>query len=69
MNKENEVTREVVYHIRRYNPENDRAPYWAKFKVKVKPGMTVLEGLHQIKETQDNSLSWRFSCRMGICGS
>ena len=69
MNKENERTYNITYHIRRYNPEKDSAPYWSQFTVKVKPGMTVLEGLHQIKETQDNSLSWRFSCRMGVCGS
>jgi succinate dehydrogenase / fumarate reductase, iron-sulfur subunit len=69
MNKDNEITHNITYHIRRFNPEKDSVPYWGQFKVKVKPGMTVLEGLHQIKETHDNSLSWRFSCRMGVCGS
>ena len=68
MNKE-ERTYDIVYHIRRYNPEKSSTPYWEKFTVKVNPGMTVLEGLHYIKEHQDNSLSWRFSCRMGVCGS
>jgi succinate dehydrogenase / fumarate reductase iron-sulfur subunit len=31
--------------------------------------MTVLDGLLQIRESQDASLAWRFSCRMGVCGS
>ncbi len=31
--------------------------------------MTVLEGLHYIKENLDPSLAWRYSCRMGVCGS
>ncbi len=31
--------------------------------------MTVLDGLHYIKENLDPSLAWRYSCRMGVCGS
>jgi succinate dehydrogenase / fumarate reductase iron-sulfur subunit len=31
--------------------------------------MTVLDGLHAIKETQDATLAYRFSCRMAVCGS
>jgi succinate dehydrogenase / fumarate reductase iron-sulfur subunit len=31
--------------------------------------MTVLDGLLWIKEHADGTLSWRSSCRMGICGS
>jgi len=33
------------------------------------PGMTILEGLQYIREHLDATLAWRFSCRMGICGS
>jgi len=31
--------------------------------------MTVLDGLNWIKEHKDSTLSWRSSCRMGVCGS
>jgi succinate dehydrogenase / fumarate reductase iron-sulfur subunit len=31
--------------------------------------MTVLDCLHKIREEQDPSLAFRFSCRMGVCGS
>jgi succinate dehydrogenase / fumarate reductase iron-sulfur subunit len=31
--------------------------------------MTVLEALHQLKAEQEPTLSWRSSCRMGVCGS
>ena len=31
--------------------------------------MTVLDGLHYIKENLDQTLAWRYSCRMGVCGS
>jgi succinate dehydrogenase / fumarate reductase iron-sulfur subunit len=61
--------RTVNFHVRRYNPERDRTPYSQTFVVPVREGMTVLEGLHYIKENLDASLAWRYSCRMGICGS
>jgi succinate dehydrogenase iron-sulfur subunit len=68
MTKEH-TARDVKFHIRRYNPETDDKPYVQTFTVRVEPGMTVLDGLHQIKAEQDFSLAWRYSCRMGVCGS
>ena len=60
---------DVIFHIRRYNPEKDSKPYMQQFSVHVEPGMTVLDGLHQIKRKHDLTLAWRYSCRMGVCGS
>jgi succinate dehydrogenase / fumarate reductase iron-sulfur subunit len=65
----NADVRNVVFMVRRYTPERDAAPYYQNFDVPVRPGMTVLEGLHYIKENLDQSLVWRYSCRMGVCGS
>ncbi len=62
-------TAPIRFTIRRFNPETDEHPRWQEFTVKVRSGMTVLEALHQIREDQDASLSWRSSCRMGVCGS
>ena len=59
----------IIFYIRRFDPEHDEAPWLQQFTVQVERGMTILDGLHQIKETQDSSLAWRFSCRMGVCGS
>ncbi len=59
----------VSFHVTRHNPGRDPAPYVQTFAVPVREGMTVLEGLHYIKENLDASLVWRYSCRMGICGS
>lgn len=64
-----QTARDIVFHVRRYTPERDKAPYIQSFTVPVKPGMTVLEGLHYIKENLDQGLAWRYSCRMGVCGS
>jgi succinate dehydrogenase / fumarate reductase iron-sulfur subunit len=59
----------IAFHIRRFTPEKDEQPYIQSFSVPVRAGMTVLEGLHYIKEHLDQSLAWRYSCRMGVCGS
>lgn len=59
----------VSYLVRRYDPEKDRQPYVQTYAVPVRPGMTVLDGLHYIKEYLDQTLAWRYSCRMGVCGS
>jgi len=65
----NVAVRQVTFHVRRYVPGEDSQPRWQDYRIDCPPGMTVLEGLWKIKETLDPGLSWRFSCRMGICGS
>jgi succinate dehydrogenase / fumarate reductase iron-sulfur subunit len=59
----------VTYEVLRYDPEKGGTPHLQEFSVPVVKGMTVLDGLHWIKENLDRTLSWRSSCRMGICGS
>ncbi len=62
--------REITVYIDRYDPERAENPRWRqKYTLLVEPGMTVLDGLHLLKETQDPTLSYRFSCRMAVCGS
>jgi succinate dehydrogenase / fumarate reductase iron-sulfur subunit len=60
---------DVRFHVTRYNPASDQKPYVKTYQLPVRPGMTVLDGLHYIKENLDASLVWRYSCRMGVCGS
>jgi len=67
--KEQEKRRDIIYYISRFDPERDEGPHVEEYIVHVVPGMTVLDGLHQIKHEQDATLAWRFSCRMGVCGS
>lgn len=63
------TARQIVFHVLRFRPETDSRPHVASYRVPAGPGMTVLEGLHYIKENLDQSLAWRYSCRMGVCGS
>jgi succinate dehydrogenase / fumarate reductase iron-sulfur subunit len=66
---ESAVIKTVAYEVLRYNPATGKKPFLQEFSVPVTKGMTVLDGLNWIKEHIDGSLSWRSSCRMGICGS
>lgn len=59
----------VTFRIQRYSPEDGARAGPVEYRVPVADGMTVLDGLLHIKERLDGSLSWRASCRMGICGS
>ncbi len=67
--KEQEKKRDIIYYISRFDPERDDGPHVEQYTVHVVSGMTVLDGLHQIKHEQDATLAWRYSCRMGVCGS
>ena len=69
MPESNKTARQINFHVTRYNPDIDRAPYVKTYTIPVREGMTVLDGLHYIKDNLDSSLAWRYSCRMGICGS
>jgi succinate dehydrogenase / fumarate reductase iron-sulfur subunit len=59
------------FSIYRYNPEKNEKPTMQDFEVDVeKHGCTmVLDALLVIKNTIDESLTLRRSCREGVCGS
>jgi succinate dehydrogenase iron-sulfur subunit len=61
--------KEIEFKILRFNPEKDERPYYQNYRLVLEHGMTVLDALMELKETQDPTLSYRKSCRMGICGS
>ena len=59
-----------LFSIYRYNPDVDNAPYMKDYELDVPEGsdLMVLDALILLKET-DSSLSFRRSCREGVCGS
>lgn len=60
----------TTLRVRRYNPEiPNPAPYFQEYTVETDPSETVLDGLIKIRETLDDSLTLRCSCRGAICGS
>ena len=61
--------RTIIFKVLRYDPDKDKKPYYDEFEIPLTSGMTVLDGLLYIKENLDNTLAYRASCRMGVCGS
>jgi len=60
----------VKVSVYRYNPETDLKPSMQDFEIEIPDGkdIMVLDVLHMVKE-QDESVTYRRSCREGVCGS
>lgn len=62
--------RSVHLRIFRYDPERDLRPRFQEYRVPAEAGEhMVLDLLVRIKSFIDDSLSFRRSCREGVCGS
>jgi fumarate reductase iron-sulfur subunit len=61
--------REIDIEVLRYHPERDREPYYQSFQVPFSDDTSVLQALQYIKDHLDGSLTFRWSCRMAVCGS
>ncbi len=59
----------IKLEVSRYSPETDAAPHFQSFEVPFRRDWVVLDALNYIKDKKDGSLTYRWSCRMGICGS
>jgi fumarate reductase iron-sulfur subunit len=59
----------IVLEIARYAPDRDTEPSFQKFEVPLRKEWVVLDALNYIKDKVDGSLTYRWSCRMGVCGS
>src|SRR4029450_7406671 len=59
----------ITLEVPRYQPELSTTPEIESYEVPLRPEWTVLDGLNYIKDQLDGTLSFRWSCRMGICGS
>jgi fumarate reductase iron-sulfur subunit len=59
----------IAIECLRYDPQTDQVPRWQTYNVPFTDDMSVLQGLQYIKDHLDGSLTFRWSCRMAICGS
>lgn len=58
-----------TFHIYRYNPDTDAKPYMQTLEIELDAGdRMLLDALTKLKKL-DPTLSYRRSCREGICGS
>jgi succinate dehydrogenase/fumarate reductase iron-sulfur protein len=59
-----------TFKIYRWSPEKKEKPYVASYPIDLNEcGPMVLDALIKIKNEQDPTLTFRRSCREGICGS
>ena len=64
-------SRTLSLSIYRYNPEVDAEPYMKDYELTIpaKSDPMLLNLLEQLKAEQDSSITYRRSCREGVCGS
>ena len=55
--------------VARYRPEDETEPTLQLYEVPYRKDWVVLDALNYVKDQIDGSLSFRWSCRMGVCGS
>jgi len=59
----------ITLEVTRYSPEQEAEPRVQQYEVPLRKDWVVLDALNYIKDRVDGSLTFRWSCRMGICGS
>ena len=58
----------IVLQVQRFDGAS-KSMKTAEYTVRADNYTTVLDALLSVKQEQDSSLSMRYSCRMGVCGS
>src|ERR1700686_3502903 len=63
------MAEQIALEVTRFSPERDKEPSVQSFDVPLRKEWVVLDALNYVKDKVDGSLSFRWSCRMGVCGS
>jgi len=63
------MTTTVNLEVFRYRPEKEDQPLYQNYEVPFRKDWVILDALNYIKDNVDGTLSYRWSCRMGVCGS
>lgn len=59
----------ITLEVARYRPEQESEPVFQSYEVPLRKDWVILDALNHIKDYIDGTLSFRWSCRMGVCGS
>lgn len=59
----------ITIQVQRYLPEKYPDPFYQEYEVPIQKKWVILDALNYIKDELDGTLSYRWSCRMGVCGS
>jgi succinate dehydrogenase and fumarate reductase iron-sulfur protein len=61
--------KDITVRVFRFDPENDEKPHFQTYSASVSDGARVLHALHAIHNEHDPTLSYRYCCGSGQCGS
>ena len=59
----------ITLDVTRYRPERETEPTSQQYEAPFRKDWVILDALNYIKDKIDGTLSYRWSCRMGVCGS
>lgn len=59
----------ITLEVLRYRPEEETEPVYQSYEVPLRQDWVILDALNYIKDQLDGTLTFRWSCRMGVCGS
>ena len=59
----------IKLEVARYRPEQESEATFDQYDVPCPKEWVVLDGLNHVKDRIDGTLAYRWSCRMGVCGS
>src|SRR5262244_3966317 len=69
MGRAHRMEKHIALQVARYRPEQHSEITFDQYEVPCPKDWVVLDGLNYVKDKLDGTLSFRWSCRMGICGS
>ena len=69
MGRTHRMSDRIKLQVARYRPEQESEATFEEFEVPCPKDWVVLDGLNHIKDRIDGTLAYRWSCRMGVCGS
>jgi fumarate reductase (CoM/CoB) subunit B len=61
--------KKLTFRVLRFDPNKDPAPHFETYTVSVHEGARVLHALHAIHDECDPTLTYRYCCGTGQCGS
>jgi len=64
-----QATETIALDVFRYRPDEEDEPHFQRYDVPYREDWVVLDALNYVKDHLDGTLSFRWSCRMGVCGS
>lgn len=63
------MSEDIDIKVFRFDPENDKEPKYVDYKVPYVDGMVVLDAVRYVEEKIDPTISIRWNCKAGKCGS